>query len=206
MRGIIEMIDNNEQTRKESVATTVRMSEEISSQIEGLVDYLDTTKNEVMINLLKTALDQAYEHINKMDSELVTSQGKNVVSYFLLNTNKANNIDDQKKMLTENRVEAFCSPWKESIKKIKKGDIVFLYGNGEGILAYGIASGDVKDGYRYDDEKQDSSCYQILTDFKKLSKPFKATDIRKVLDRKIPFLKTLISLKDGEKLLKAIKR
>lgn len=206
MSGIIEMIESNEQSRRETVATTVRMSEEISAQIEGLVDYLDTTKNEVMINLLKTGLDQAYKHIENMNTESFEGTTKGEKSYFLLNTNKSNNIDDQKRMLKEGRAEAFSEPWKDYIKKIKEGDIVFLYGNGEGIVAYGVATGKVENGYRYDDEKQDPSCYQILKEFKPLSKPIKANDIRKALDKKIPFLKTLITIKEGDKLLKFIKK
>lgn len=206
MSGIIEMIDSNENSKKDTVATTVRMSEEIAAKIEGLVDYLETTKNEVMLKLLTTALDQAYKHINEInkDSSIETHKGEK--TYFLLNTNKGNNMNDHKKMLKEGRAEAFCTPWKDHIKKIKEGDIVFLYGNGEGIVGYGVATGQVEDGYRYDDDKQDPSCYQILKDFKQLNKPLKASDIRKALDKKIPFLKTLITIKDGDKLLKSIKK
>lgn len=205
MSGIIEMINSNEQTRKDTVATTVRMSEEVAARIEGLVDYLDTTKNEVMLNLLKTALDQAYQHIAEMNKESSLETHKGEKTYFLLNTNKGNNIDDHKRMLKEGRAEAFCDPWMNEIKKIKEGDVVFLYGNGEGIVGYGTATGEVKNGHRYDDDKQDASCYQHLKDFKSLGIPIKATDIRKILDRKIPFLKTLITIKDGNKLLEAKK-
>jgi len=92
------------------------------------------------------------------------------------------------------------------IKKIKAGDIVFLYANGEGIVAHGTATGKVENGHRYNDESQDPSCYQILKDFKRLSKPLKANDIRKTLDQKIPFLKPLITIQEGEKLLKSVKK
>ncbi|CAI3933042.1 unnamed protein product [Commensalibacter communis] len=205
MAGIISMIENNEQNKKETVATTIRMTEEIASQIEGLVDYLETSKNEVMVNLLKTGLEQAYQYINTMDDDIIESED-NVIRYFLFNTNKGNNVADHARMMDEERIEAFSSPWKESIKKIKKDDIVFLYANGEGIVAYGKASGIVQNGYRYDDPKQDGSCYQELIDFKKLSKPIKASEIYKVLGKKVPFLKTLYILKHGEKLWKIIKK
>lgn len=206
MSGIIEMIDSNESGKKDTVATTVRMSEEIAAKIEGLVDYLETTKNEVMLKLLNTSLDQAYKHINEInkDSSLEIQKGER--SYFLLNTHRGDYVDSHKRMIQEGRAEAFCKPWMDDIKKIKEGDIVFLYSNGDGIVGYGIGTGQVENGHRYDDDKQDPSCYQVLKEFKHLSKPLKASDIRKVLDKKIPFLKTLITIKDGDKLLKSIKK
>ncbi|CAI3930183.1 MULTISPECIES: hypothetical protein [Commensalibacter] len=205
MSGIISMIENNEKNKKETVATTIRMTEEVASQIEGLVDYLETSKNEVMVNLLKTGLEQAYQYIDDMDSDPLEIDTDGT-RYFLLNTNKGNNIADHVRMIDEERIEAFCSPWKDEIKKIKKDDIVFMYANGEGIIAYGKATGIVKNGYRYDDPKQDASCYQYLNDFKKIAKPIKASEIYKILGKKIPFLKTLFPLKQGEKLLKTIKK
>jgi len=84
--------------------------------------------------------------------------------------------------------------------------LVFLYANGVGIVGYGVATGQVENGYRYDDDKQDPSCYQILKEFKSfIDTPIKSNDIRKILGRKIPFLKTLITIKDGNKLLESKK-
>lgn len=206
MSGIIEMIDSNESGKKDTIATTVRMSEEIGAKIEGLVDYLETTKNEVMLKLLTTALDQAYQHIDEInkDSSIETHKGEK--TYFLLNTHRGDYVDSHKRMIQEGRAEIFCKPWMDDIKKIKENDIVFLYANGVGIVGYGIATGQVENGYRYDDDKQDPSCYQILKEFKSfIDTPIKSNDIRKILGRKIPFLKTLITIKDGNKLLESKK-
>lgn len=159
-----------------------------------------------MLKLLTTALDQAYQHIDEINknSSIETHKGKK--TYFLLNTHRGDYVDSHKRMIQEGRAEIFCKPWMDDIKKIKENDIVFLYANGVGIVGYGVATGKVENGYRYDDDKQDPSCYQILKDFKQLNKPLKASDIRKALDKKIPFLKTLITIKDGDKLLKSIKK
>lgn len=206
MSGIIEMIDSNESGKKDTIATTVRMSEEIGAKIEGLVDYLETTKNEVMLKLLTTALDQAYQHIDEInkDSSIETHKGEK--TYFLLNTHRGDYVDSHKRMIQEGRAEIFCKPWMDDIKKIKENDIVFLYANGVGIVGYGVATGKVENGYRYDDDKQDPSCYQILKEFKSfIDTPIKSNDIRKILGRKIPFLKTLITIKDGNKLLESKK-
>jgi len=202
MSGIIEMIDSNESGKKDTIATTVRMSEEIGAKIEGLVDYLETTKNEVMLKLLTTALDQAYQHIDEINKDSSIETHKSEKTYFLLNTHRGDYVDSHKRMIQEGRAEIFCKPWMDDIKKIKENDIVFLYANGVGIVGYGVATGQVENGYRYDDDKQDPSCYQILKEFKSfIDTPIKSNDIRKILGRKIPFLKTLITIKDGNKLL-----
>jgi len=202
MSGIIEMIDSNEQNRKETVATTVRMSEEISAQIEGLVDYLDTTKNEVMIRLLKTALNKAYTHLYNKDHENAKAENHKGVSYFLVNTNKGHNIDDHKRMVSQGQIEALGDLEKQALSQIQKNDIVFLYVNGEGIVASGKASGVIKTGHRYNDSKKEAYSYQALEGFKLLSKPLKTKDIYKKLGRSICCLYKISFLADGDKLLK----
>lgn len=207
MSGIIEMIDSNEQNRKETVATTVRMSEEISAQIEGLADYLDTTKNEVMINLLKTALNQAYDHLDKKSQDNSPNEmNKEGISYCLVNTNSGHNIDDHHRMLAEKRIEFFGEANRKASKNIKKNDLVFLYVNGRGIVAYGKASGVIKTGHRYDDPKQETYSYQELTDFHEPKAILKTSAIYKALGKKICCLYPISFIKDGDKLLKLMKK
>lgn len=207
MSGIIDMIDSNEQSKKEAVATTVRMSYEISAQIAGLVDYLNTTKNDVMISLLKTALDQAYAHIEKkVQDDNLNEINKEGVSYYLVNTNKGQNINDHNRMLAEGHIELFGKDAKNTLKNIKKDDVVFLYVNGVGIVAYGKASGVIKKAHRYDDPQQEEYHYQELTGFKKLSKPLTIKEINKSQGKRICCLHSLSFLKKGEELLKLMKK
>jgi hypothetical protein len=77
--------------------------------------------------------------------------------------------------------------------------MVFLYENGKGIIAYGKGSGQTLiksvDGYK------DECYYQILDGFTKLQTPLKASEIKKILDRRVIFLNTLSSIPEGQKLL-----
>lgn len=66
--------------------------------------------------------------------------------YYILNTNYGNDPDDDKNMLENRKASAFSDPWKYKIERLVKGDIVFLYRSGAGIVAMGEATGDLKKG------------------------------------------------------------
>jgi len=63
---------------------------------------------------------------------------------YLVNTNKTNNAQNETEMITEEKVAAYFTPWKYFIDEIEAGDIIYLYSNGEGIIARGIATGIVE--------------------------------------------------------------
>lgn len=63
---------------------------------------------------------------------------------YLVNTNKSNNLQNEIEMINEEKVAAYYSPWKYLIDEIGAGDIVYLYSNGQGIIARGIATGIVE--------------------------------------------------------------
>lgn len=60
---------------------------------------------------------------------------------YIVNTNKSNNPDNENEMIVQKKVAAYYSPWKYLINEIDSGDIVYLYSNGQGIIARGIATG-----------------------------------------------------------------
>ena len=62
------------------------------------------------------------------------------------------------------------------MEQVKKGDLVFLYRSGEGIVAHGIASGDVlkKDH----NGVPDKTYYQKLSGFVRYEKPLTASEIQ----------------------------
>ena len=60
--------------------------------------------------------------------------------YYLVNTNNNYRPNWERQMLRKNQVTAAYGP-KEKTDVIKRGDIVFLYRNCVGIIAYGIADG-----------------------------------------------------------------
>jgi hypothetical protein len=72
-------------------------------------------------------------------------------SYYVLNTNYSNKPQNTDDMLREHKAAAYYPGWREKIQKLQKGDTVFLYKSGTGIIAYGIADGELQkaecDGY-----------------------------------------------------------
>lgn len=62
------------------------------------------------------------------------------MSYWLLNTNKKANSLDQEKMIKEKYIALYNDNAK-NIRKILKGDTIFLYEVKVGIICYGIARG-----------------------------------------------------------------
>lgn len=87
--------------------------------------------------------------------------------YFLVNTNETYRPGQHKRMLRSNYVCAQYGP-KDKINAINKGDIVFLYQNRIGILAYGVADGTVivKDYEGWKDE-----AHQMRVDQFRIAKP-----------------------------------
>ena len=55
--------------------------------------------------------------------------------YYILNTNFNNSQEDHNDMLSNSKAAAYFAPWKNKIERLAKGDIVFLYQSGAGIVA-----------------------------------------------------------------------
>jgi len=184
--------------KKELTASTIRMPREMYSEIQGLADQFEITKQEVMLSLLEEGISVA-RTLLKLDNGDDDDIESKEINFYLLNTNKGNRIEDHDLMMEEGIAAAFHDPWKFKIDQIKKGDTVFLYENGTGIVAYGVATGNVKitDHEGYKDERH----YQKLERFIVLDKPVSASQIKKILGRNVVFLQTMSSLVDGEKIV-----
>jgi len=185
--------------KKEFIASTVRMPQEIYFFIEGLCEQLDKTKQDIMLMLMEEGIEIAKEELKLSENETDIHS-----NFHILNTNKGNNLDDHKNMLSKGIASAFYDPWKFNIERIKKNDIVFLYENGVGIIAYGKGTGKtlIQDHYGNKDEW----FYQELKDFKILKKPISAKEIKKILDRNVVFLRTMSGMPDGQKILELINK
>ncbi len=105
-------------------------------------------------------------------------------------------------MLKEGIAAAFYGEWKLNINRIRKNDVVFLYENGRGIVAYGKGTGEtLKADY---EGNADEMHYQVLSDFTVLEKPLSAAEVRTILDRNVVFLRTMSGAPDGQKILDRI--
>ncbi|HIF9451130.1 TPA: hypothetical protein ACX6SQ_003792, partial [Photobacterium damselae] len=183
--------------KSDLVATTVRMPKELQLVIEDLAEYLSISKQDVMLKLIEEGVKVAEEAI--VEDEVVDD---GVSRFHVLNTNKKNDLNDHKEMLDKGIAAAFYDPWKFNIDRIQKNDTVFLYENGVGIVAYGKSTGETLIKDRYGDK--DECHYQKLQDFVVLKTPVSASEIKKILDRNVVFLRTMSGMPDGQKVLDAI--
>jgi len=123
--------------------------------------------------------------------------------FYILNTNYSNDPADDKDMIDNQKAAAYFDPWKRNIEKLKKGDKIFLYRSGEGIVAMGIASGKLeKKPWHGEDKHKDEEYCMRLDKFKKLKKPLSASDIKKITGVNYRFMSTMFAVdKDsGDKL------
>ena len=54
--------------------------------------------------------------------------------YYILNTNIINSQEDHNDMLSNGKAAAYFDPWKFKIERLVKGDVVFLYQSGVGVI------------------------------------------------------------------------
>jgi len=200
MNDLRELIRGSRVSKKELVGTSVRLTKETHSFIEGLAEQLSLTKQETIVQLIEEGRRIAEAEL-RLDEPDDGNEIKNS-KYILLNTNKRNDTDDEKTMLEWKIAAAYYGKWKWEIDKLNKGDMIFLYSNGKGIIAYGEATGDTLVENKYGDEGE---ChYQYLNKFMELDKPISAQKIRDTLGYQVVFMKTMIPLSHGEKLLNEI--
>lgn len=198
MTDILSLIENSKKAKKELIASTIRMPEKLYTFVEELAAELDLSKQEVMLKLLQQGAEAAEQALKKVEE----AEPKVAAGFHVLNTNKAHSDEDHEWMLANQAAAAFYSPWKLNINRIKKGEVVFLYENGKGIVAYGRGTGDVQ--VRDHLGNKDECHYQVLEGFKTLERPLSAAAIKKELGRNVVFLRTMSGMPDGQKVLDLI--
>ncbi len=159
-------------------------------------EHLSLSKQEVLLKLLEEGASVSEDELKLNDEDIENS------NFYILNTNKRNSFDDHDRMLKNGTATAFYDPWKNNIDRINEDDIIFLYENGNGIVAYGKGTGNtlIRD-YNGD---TDECHYQELKEFTILKNPLSASEIKKILDRNVVFLRTMSSLPDGQQVLDKI--
>ena len=208
MSNLVELIRESKRAKKEEVVpTTVRIPMKLNSVMEALADQLDLSKQEMLLRLIEAGVKIAEDELKLDDPEdekkkQDQDKERQNCGFYILNTNKRNNLEDHEWMLNEGVAGAFYDPWKFNIDRIKKGDVVFLYENGVGIVAYGKGTGTVLVAEYGDDEEE--THYQKLDGFKVLSKPLSAAEIRKTLAKSVVFLRVMSAMPDGQKVLDRI--
>ncbi|WP_107855301.1 hypothetical protein [Neisseria weaveri] len=207
MKNFIQSLENEfVEKNQEKTTFSIRLSVKEDLILQEIAESFDLSRQELLHRLITEQIivpwkkrfeEQANEELEEVDAEQSTQ-------YFLLNTNKVNDIDDHEFMLEKQVAAAFEDGYKEKIAKFKKGDWVFLYESGQGIVAFGQASGKLEKAPHYG--REDKTYYQRLEGFTRLSKAIKASEVKRILNRSFPFAQTLARIADGEKLLSEVKK
>ena len=115
--------------------------------------------------------------------------------FFILNTNYRNHPADHDDMLKEQKAAAYFPPWKFKIQQLSKGDVVFLFQSGVGIVAMGQASGNVeKAPYQGDPKHKDEEYFMRLGRFQLVDPPVSAAEIKDVTGANYSFRGTMFSI------------
>jgi hypothetical protein len=122
--------------------------------------------------------------------------------YYILNTNYKNNEESHEDMVANAKAAAYYDPWKFKIERLAKGDTVFLYQSGVGIVAFGEADGKLKKAPFEDNPDEEYS--MKLQKFHRLSRPLTAAEIKSITDVDYVFMTTMfgVDAESGKKIKK----
>lgn len=120
---------------------------------------------------------------------------------YVLNTDYRNNQNHHNSMLLEHKAAAYNNGWKEKIQRLQKGDTVFLYQSGVGIVAYGKADGILNKV----DECNEYNMH--LNNFVVLANPISASKMKELANCGFNFRQTLFSISEeaAKKIIQSIK-
>ena len=127
--------------------------------------------------------------------------------YFILNTNSSNNEEDHSDMLTNRKAAAYFAPWKHKIERLERGDVVFLYKSGTGIVAMGEADGKLeKAAYHNNPEHRDEEYFRKLRNFQLVDPPLTAAEIKDLSGVNYVFRNTMfgVDAETGKKIRRLI--
>jgi len=196
-KSFIESLPNKTpEDHTNKIAITVKISKEEDYLLSlVLANKPGYTKDELIYLLLK---QYVFDDESLKVQQYVKPTFNNC---YIVNTNKKHYKKGADFMLSKGCAATFNTERHlEKMYKIKKGDLVFLYSSGDGIIAYGFASGEVINTI----QDNNTLNYQELSNFKKLDIPLKPKDINTILGRQVSFLHTLFNINDGDKILNVL--
>lgn len=115
--------------------------------------------------------------------------------YYILNTNISNAQADHDDMITNGKAAAYFNPWKFKIERLGRGDVVFLYQSGVGIVGVGEADGKLKKAaYHGKPELEDEEYFMMLMRFQRVLQPLSAAEIKAITGVNHRFMSTMFGL------------
>lgn len=181
-----------------------------------MTNGLDARTREAIQYWRKAGLDArpwVYRVYDTNDSEMILEVSPFAVKdnpysdlaegYYILNTNYRNSTSDHDDMLAHKKVAAYFEPWKYKIERLSRGDIVFMYQSGVGIIAVGIANGKLeKRAYQDKVEYSEEEYAMKLTQFRHVDTPITAAEIKGITGVDYRFMSTMFAIdaESGKKL------
>lgn len=205
MKNFIQNLENEfVEKNQEKTTFSIRLSVKEDLILQEIAESFDLSRQELLHRLITEQIIIPWkQRFEAQANEELELDGEESTQYFLLNTNKVNDIDDHKFMLEKQVAAAFEDGYKEKIAKFKKGDWVFLYESGQGIVAFGQASGKLEKAPHYG--REDKTYYQRLEGFTRLSESIKASEVKKILSRSFPLPKPWHELLTGRNYCQRLK-
>jgi len=115
--------------------------------------------------------------------------------YYILNTNFGNSSQDHDDMLANGKAAAYFAPPKHKIERLNKGDTVYLYQSGVGIVAVGRASGTLERApYHGDPAQADEEYFMRLQQFHRLEAPVTAAKVKELTGTNYRFMGTMFGI------------
>ena len=180
---------------EKSEPITVRIPVSYVTHLDELSSSLEVTRQFLVTEIIKDGVDIALEEYYKSrnNPEVITNDEEPVsgTRFFILNTNKGNDVDSHLDMVTNGVAAAFCNPWKRQIERITEGSVVFLYENGVGIVGTGVAPREVEK-VEYKGVAEDAYRKKLI-DYRRVN-PLNAREIKKAVGGNLIFLQTLIKV------------
>ena len=97
--------------------------------------------------------------------------------------------------MSHGKAAAYFDPWKFKIERLAKGDVVFLYQSGVGIVASGEADGKlVKASYQGNPAHPDEEYSMKLQRFQLVSPPLTAAEIKETTGINHVFMSTMFGV------------
>lgn len=199
-KSILNQIDD--------VTTTpisIRLPIALSNEIDELSLTLDRSRSFLVTEFIKAGIIEANALLeedsaltDEAKSHFVERSDENADDFsldrktFMLNTNYNNDEETHFDMLKNQEAAAFCKGWKEYISQLSKGDKVYLYQSGVGIIASGVVDGELVKSEHYG--VPDDKYAKPLKDFKTGFKAISARRFKELTGGGANFRRTMIEL------------
>lgn len=112
--------------------------------------------------------------------------------YYILNTNYRYSVNAHNDMLAHKKAAAYSTPWKYKIEQLSRGDVVFLYQSGAGIVAVGLANGRLEK-LAYEGSSEGEYAMK-LNQFRHVDNPVTAAEIKSITGINYRFMSTMFAI------------